>query len=250
MKAQSIVSTLKKLLKQKGISYKQVAIALNLSESRVKRLFSERDFTLGRLEVICQLIDIDFYQLVKMHETIDDKIKCLSVKQEQLLVENPVLILLSICISTEMSFDEIAETYQLNRADLKQSLSILDRLGIIDFLPNHRYRLRVSRQFRWIPNGPIYKFAMNTVLSRYLTQVMSIEARHMQLKWGILSQASQQQVLKKIERLVEDYMELEELDTKLPLAQKQTSSLFLLFSENWSPEQLKALLGLDMETAR
>ncbi len=245
MKAQSIVSTLKKVLKEKQISYKHVASVLDLSESSVKRLFSERDFTLERLELICQLADIDFYQLAQMHESKKDKVTRLSVNQEELLVENPILILLCICVSTEMTVDEIANTYQLNPNELRQHLATLDRLGIIDFLTNDRCRLRVSRQFTWIPNGPIYKFAMRSIMSAYLAKSLSSDDNRLYLKWGVLSEGSTSQMLKKLERLNEDYMELEEQDTKLPLSQKQTSSLFVLFSQNWSPDSLKELLAIN-----
>jgi len=68
-----------------------------------------------------------------MHESKKDKVTRLSVNQEELLVEKPILILLCICVSTEMTVDVIARMYQLNLNELRQHLSTFDRLGIIVF---------------------------------------------------------------------------------------------------------------------
>ena len=44
----AIIDVLKKLLKEQGVTYLQVAQALGLSEASVKRLFAERQFSLQR----------------------------------------------------------------------------------------------------------------------------------------------------------------------------------------------------------
>ena len=47
-----ILTALKKCLRAKGLTYRDVAAALELSEASVKRLFSEQSFSLKRLEEI------------------------------------------------------------------------------------------------------------------------------------------------------------------------------------------------------
>ena len=55
-----LVDTLKKLLRERKITYADVASHLELSEANVKRMFSKRHFTLSRLEEVCALANADF----------------------------------------------------------------------------------------------------------------------------------------------------------------------------------------------
>jgi DNA-binding Xre family transcriptional regulator len=59
-----IVETLKRELRKQGIRYKEVAKKLELSEASVKRLFAERSFTLTRLAQVCELLNLEFSDLV------------------------------------------------------------------------------------------------------------------------------------------------------------------------------------------
>ena len=64
-----LVDTLKKLLRERKITYAEVAEKLNLSEANVKRMFSKRHFTLNRLEEICDMAGADLgYLMARMHE--------------------------------------------------------------------------------------------------------------------------------------------------------------------------------------
>ena len=60
-----LIDALKRELRKRRITYKQVAAALDLSEPSVKRLFAGRFFTLERLEKICELLGIGFNDLVQ-----------------------------------------------------------------------------------------------------------------------------------------------------------------------------------------
>jgi len=60
-----LIDTLKKLLKRQGKTYADVAERLELSEASVKRLFSEKNVSLTRLDSICSLLDIEISDLVR-----------------------------------------------------------------------------------------------------------------------------------------------------------------------------------------
>ena len=53
-----LIDTLKRLLRERGLTYAVVAQQLGLSEATVKRGFSTRSFTLERVVAICDLIGI------------------------------------------------------------------------------------------------------------------------------------------------------------------------------------------------
>jgi len=54
-----LVDALKRALRQHGFTYVDVARALDLSESSVKRLFARKDLTLERLERVCALMQLE-----------------------------------------------------------------------------------------------------------------------------------------------------------------------------------------------
>jgi DNA-binding Xre family transcriptional regulator len=81
-----LIDTLKQELRKRRINYRQVADALELSETSVKRLFSDEAFSLKRLEKVCELLSLDISDLVHLMEKNIELTTQLSLQQEQELV--------------------------------------------------------------------------------------------------------------------------------------------------------------------
>lgn len=58
-----LIKTLQRCLRAKGVTYRDVAGALDLSESSIKRLFSEKTFSVQRLEDICRYLDLSLIHI-------------------------------------------------------------------------------------------------------------------------------------------------------------------------------------------
>ena len=87
------IDTLKRCLKTRGITYKDVAIALELSEASIKRLFSERSLSMKRLEQICRLMDMSFSDLARMNDlTYQERQTTLDASQEAALAKDAILL--------------------------------------------------------------------------------------------------------------------------------------------------------------
>jgi DNA-binding Xre family transcriptional regulator len=63
-----LIDTLKQELRKQRITYKQVSEVLELSETSVKRLFSEEAFSVKRLDKVCALLHLDISDLVHLME--------------------------------------------------------------------------------------------------------------------------------------------------------------------------------------
>lgn len=63
-----VCNTLKNLLKQKNMTYKVLATHLKMSEANVKRMFSLKQFSLVRLEAICNVLGVALSDLFLMLE--------------------------------------------------------------------------------------------------------------------------------------------------------------------------------------
>ena len=116
----------------------------------------------------------------------------------------------------------------------------LDRLDIIELLPGNRYRLKLSPDFTWQPNGPIQRFFIESLVTEYMVDEMKGSDNQIHLVWGMLSPASGLELEQKIRRLIDDYVHLTARESKLPMAAKHNSSLFVVFKENWEPSVFKA----------
>jgi DNA-binding Xre family transcriptional regulator len=235
-----LVTALKQHMRARNLTYKDAAAALDLSEASVKRLFSEKNFTMRRLEILCDLVEISLSELLEAAEHQILKTDQLSREQEQAIVENPKLLLVGVCIINGYSFAEILAKYRLDEPELIGLFTRLDRLNIIELLPGNRYRLKLSPDFNWQPNGPIQRFFIESLVKEYLVGEMKSSDHHMHLVWGMLSPESGVELEQKIRRLIDDYVHLTSRESKLPMAAKYNSSLFVVFKENWEPSVFKA----------
>jgi DNA-binding Xre family transcriptional regulator len=153
-----LIEVLKSALRQRGITYAQVATALGLSESSVKRLFAHKDMPLSRLESICEVMKLELADLFDLTRSTQRRSTELTEEQERALVEDPKLLMVGILVLSHWTVAEILEEYQLTQAQLIGLLTKLDRLRIIDLLPDNRIKLRLARNFDWRKGGPIQQF--------------------------------------------------------------------------------------------
>jgi transcriptional regulator with XRE-family HTH domain len=235
----SLLNALKRLMRNKGITYKQAASVLDLSEVSVKRLFSERSFSLLRIEKLCDLAGTDLAELIQLAEASQKHADQLSLQQEQQLVEDTSLLLVAVCIINHLSFDDILRKYDINEPALIRIFVKLDRMKIIDLLPGNRYRLKLSRRFSLQPNGPIQSFFIKNMLKDFFSSHAKQEHVPFQLAWGMLSKESVQELHKKIQRLIDEYLQIAEHDKGIPVQEKMTSSLFIMFHEDMEPDLFK-----------
>jgi len=153
-----LVDAIKRELRARNITYSRVARHMKLSEATVKRLFSQQNFTLERIDQICELMGMEFSDLARAVPARPTAISRLTYEQETEFVANPKLMLLALLALNYWKFEEITARYDLSDAECINLLARLDRLKFIELLPNNRYRLLVSQAFSWIPDGPIQRF--------------------------------------------------------------------------------------------
>ena len=105
-----LLDTLKSYLKSRDITYRNLAQRLRLSESSIKRVFSEKTLSLKRLERILQSLDLDFYDLAHMSRRQDgDSAEALSSQQEERLIKNPKMLIFLHFLIQKWKVEEIRE---------------------------------------------------------------------------------------------------------------------------------------------
>jgi transcriptional regulator with XRE-family HTH domain len=235
-----LVDALKRELRARRITYQQVAHALGMAESSVKRMFSSGNLTLERLETICEMAEIDYGVLVRVRTNDLNLVTVLTERQEAELVSNPKLFLVAVCLMNLVSFDEILETYALGAAEVVGHLARLDRIGFIKLLPNNRYRLLLARTFGWIPNGPMQQFFKANAPSFFKSDFSA--PNEMLVFVNVrLAPAHIANFLDRLKRIARDLSDQHTEDSSAPLAERQLLSL-LIAARPWHMDFMQELL--------
>ena len=237
---QQIIKTLKTLLRQRQVTYKQVADHLSMSEANIKRIFSTDNFSLDRLEQICQMINLslsDFFQLI---DKAQERLTELTVEQEKELINDTKLFLVAVCTRDAWSFADIIAHYHITEHECIRLLAHLDKLKIIQLLPDNEYKLLIAQNFRWIPNGPLERYMANEVISQFMVSRFNEENSFRFYLRGTYSQSSIDVITKKLNQLTDDAAMLNQEDAKLPLANRKHIGL-LIAMRPWELSSFAAL---------
>jgi DNA-binding Xre family transcriptional regulator len=157
-----VFEALKVHLKSRGITYADLARTLRISEATVKRIFSEKNCSLARLDEICDVVQVEIADLVRTMPRASRLINRLSRQQENELIADPKLFLVAVSVMNHMSVAEIVSTYKISEAQCLSLLLRLEKIGFLEVHENNRVRLLVSRAFAWIPEGPIHGLREST----------------------------------------------------------------------------------------
>lgn len=222
-----IVETLKQELRKQGITYRQVASALDLSEASVKRLFAENSFTLARLGQICELMHLEISDLMHQMEKNIDLTHQLTLEQETELVSDVKLLMMAHFLMNKLEFKEIIDIYDIAETEGIRLLARLDRMKIIELQPGNRVKLMVSKNFQLLRGGPIQRFYERVVQSEFFNSSFAGNGEFRIYVSGMFSRSANAEIIRKIKRLVEDAHELREDSESLPLAERFGCSLIM-----------------------
>jgi len=233
-KSHILVTALKGLLKANKITYRQVAQSLGLSEASIKRLFATNNFTLARLDLICLLMGLELADLVRIADVKRHRLNELTEVQEKELIAEPSLLLVAFLVINGWSFDTIFKEYKFSEADLIRCLIKLDKLKLIELMPNNRFKLLTSTNFSWRKNGPIITFFTERMKQDYFLAEFQADNEAIMFAPGMLSQVSCKAILKKMELLVSEFNAINHQDTGLPTDHRSAFSMVVALRP-WKP---------------
>ncbi|MEM0911180.1 MAG: helix-turn-helix transcriptional regulator [Pseudomonadota bacterium] len=237
---EQVVSTLKKLLKQQSITYKALANQLDMSEANIKRMFSLSSFSLERLEEICEVLSISLTDLFALSQTQAELVSQLTEQQEEELLENPQLLLVALCIRDGWKFGEIIAHYNIDELLLVQLMAQLDRIKVIEFLPNNQYRSLIAQDFRWIPNGKLEQFMTQEVLVKFMNPKMGECWNFRFYLRGRYSETSIEIIQRRLNQLTREAAQLNTEDQALPLDKRRHYGL-LMAMRPWEPSMFEQM---------
>jgi transcriptional regulator with XRE-family HTH domain len=138
------VEALKRSLRSRGLTYGALARELRLSEASVKRMFSRGTFTLSRIEQILAVLDLELDEVARMSRSAEAQARELSLEQESALAKDERLLSVFWLLQNDWRFAEVLDAFAISRAELTGACARLEKLGLIDWRPGDRVRLKVA----------------------------------------------------------------------------------------------------------
>lgn len=235
-----LLTTLKRLLKTQGLTYRDLAAKLGLSEPSVKRMFATRRLTVDRLVEIAGLLGFTLAELAQEAAIGESRLHTLSEKQERELVGDEKTLLVAVCVLNQWTVADMRAVYRLNEADCIRHLAKLDRLRLIHLLPGNRIRLNIARDFDWLPDGPIRRYFLKQGLGDFLRGDFTAADETMAFSHGMLTDAAIAKVHAEMRKLRQRFAELHEESLLAPLSKRRGCGMLLAMRE-WELAAFTAL---------
>jgi DNA-binding Xre family transcriptional regulator len=222
-----LVQELKRLLKTRGITYRDLAQELALSESAIKQMFSSGNMTLTRLDKICDVLSLDLGDLLQLTEASAQRLQSLSLAQEEELISDPKLLLVAYCLVNHWTFSDILARYEITEVEGIRYLARLDRMQLIELLPGNRVKPLIASNFSWQPNGPIERYFNQEVQGPFFNADFTEDGCMRLVKNGDISAVARQQLLERLNTVGQLFDDTVREERKLPLEQRQGTTMVL-----------------------
>jgi len=158
----SLKPLLKNLVKQKGLSYRELGRKIGISESGVKKLFQAEDCSLSRLHQITTALEVDLASLmlqVQMKTPIE--LVEIDEKAQAVLRKNPQLMdIYWLLFIEDMTPAEILDHYKIPQSSLYKCLNELERLKLVIWKPGDKVSAAPKCNFLVKPSGPMVQHWM------------------------------------------------------------------------------------------
>ena len=230
-----LVTALKKELKAAQMTYADLAQAIGMAESSVKRMLAKGDMPLSRIDAICRALGLDFADLARRVADSQPLLQELSAEQERAVVADKKLLLMAICVLSQWTLEQVLATYRLTEAEGVKYLAQLDRIGIIELRPGNRYRLKLAKTFRWRPHGPVMDYFREHALLDYFAGGFDGPGEGVLLVHGSIGRSLAPAFMERMQRVAQDFAQQHLADQRQPEAQREGYTL-LLAMRSWEFE--------------
>ena len=225
--AKELIDTLKKELRINHITYVYIGQVLGLSESSIKRLFSDGDMSLSRLEKMCEIIGIDISHLAEKATEARRHILELSYEIEKELTADEKLLMIAVHLIYGWSYEQILKKYHIDIHEGQRYLTRLDNMSIIELLPENKVRIILSPNFQWIKDGPIQQFFESQVQSEFFTSHFTNRGELRLVANGWMSINSIQAFHDNIHRLAKEFELHKDNDKNMPIEHKHGTTMVI-----------------------
>lgn len=222
-----LLETLKHYLKIQGITYRILGQRLKLSESSVKRLFSDQSLSLKRLEKICSVLGLDLYELVRMSREQTPLATQFTPSQQQALLQDPPSVRLLLMLANGWTVEDLSADFAWPLASIHISLRKLEQLHLLEWLPQDRVRLCFERSVLWQRDSPVWQLWGKNEIQHFLEGDYEAPEERWLFAIPQLTPESRRLLLRELDRLMQHFGELQEADAALPASEREPTGVLI-----------------------
>ena len=212
-----LLDQLKRLLRGRGIRYRDVAQHLGVSEATIKRWLAGRGLTLTALEAICGLVDIRLTDLAELTaQKTTARARHLSEEQEQSLADNLFTAFIFLLLRHDWSPSDIQAEFDMDEPAMVIHLRRLEKLRLIELFPGNRIRLLTVRDPEWMRGGPLRRVFDRSLRRHFEDMDFHASDAVWELETAKLSAGSLARLRAMVSSLVQRMRELAAEDRALP----------------------------------
>jgi transcriptional regulator with XRE-family HTH domain len=235
-----LISAIKKQLKSQGLTYRDLAQKLQISEPSVKRILASSRMTVDRLVQISNILGFTLEELSKEANALQPRLNTLTEKQEKEIVSDAKLLMIAVCALNHWTMEEIISIYNISKSECIKYLLKLDSLRIIELLPNNRISIIVARDFDWLPSGPIRKYFREHGMQDFLGSNFAGENESMNFVHGMFTDLALTQIQDEMRKFRKRFADLHEESLSAPL-NKRSGIGFMMALRGWEPVDFKKM---------
>lgn len=134
-------NALKKIIRTKKLTYREIAKNINMSESGLKKLMASEDCSLSKLGEICHAVGVSIEEVYELLKNSPRTPVTFSKKQEEAFIKNPSLYnYFLILISCHYDEKALREIKNLSVSTSQKYLYMLDKLNLITLETKNRIK--------------------------------------------------------------------------------------------------------------
>jgi DNA-binding Xre family transcriptional regulator len=235
-----LFDSLRAHLKARGITYKQLAQGLDLSEQTIKRIFASNDCSVERMEQMCRFLQLELTDLVKATPKKHKLIEQLSTTQESELVEDKKLLMVAICVMALWTIEDMLTHLSIPKSECLGLMHRLEKIGFIELHPGYHYRLLIARHFSWIVGGPIMQL-MKGSAQEFFSYSFEEPGEILKITNVRISAQARETLKARLEQVTQEYADQVVADSYLSLDERPPLSICIAV-RTWVPEFLQGFL--------
>jgi DNA-binding Xre family transcriptional regulator len=223
-----IMASLKRVMKSRQVTYRELARRISLSEPSVKRIFSRASLTLSRLDEICQALEVTLSEVVRLSgEASADAPEVLTVEQENALAADPNLLACFYLLANGRTGRDVGGELGVDERTVRRWMVRLDALRLIELRSKLRARTRAASVIAWRQDGPLRRLYEQQIRQEFLQASFARSGEALHFVSAELSDASYKVLLRKLERMAGEFRDLAELDRTVPARDKLSVAALL-----------------------
>jgi len=166
---------IKRSLKQKKITYSELATKLNKTETTIKRWMTNQNIRLSDLQAIAKALHIELEWPANFGTTERVRPSHYTLKQEQFFAKNPKPFLMFIKLLVGHNFESVLQECQINVEQGIRYLRQMENLSVLELWPSNVIKMKMKPPFRWRVGGPIQ--------TTYQQKLISVLIEHLRKKF-------------------------------------------------------------------